>query len=116
DEVRYSALVVRIVLDRLAGAGVDGRLAPRRQPEAAFPYDAKADLYTGMEPLAEVDGRGLPPGFPAGFPVPEDATLVLAQRCRDGAAEHAGWRRSTGPFTGYLDRLREYGCVFGAVP
>jgi hypothetical protein len=48
--------------------------------------------------------------------VPEEATLVLAERCRDGAAEHAAWRRSTGPFTGYLERLRAYGCTFGAVP
>jgi hypothetical protein len=116
DEIRYAALAVRIVLDELTSAGVDGRLAPRRHPEAPFAYDANADLYTGMEPLTELDGRGLPPGFPAGFPVPEEATLVLAERCRDGAAEHAAWRRSTGPFTGYLERLRVYGCTFGAVP
>lgn len=116
DEVRYAALVVTIVLDQLARAGVDGRLVPRRQPEAAFPYDANADLYTGMDPLTELDERGLPPGFPDGFPVPQEATLVLAQRCRDGTAEHAAWRQSTGPFTEYLERLRAYGCTFGAVP
>jgi len=102
DEIRYAALVVRIVLDQLAGAGVDGRLAPRRPPEAAFPYDSNADLYTGMQPLTELDGRGLPPGFPDGFPIPEQATLVLAQRCQDGSSEHAAWRRTTGPFTGVL--------------
>ena len=28
DEIRYAALVVRIVLDQLAAAGVDGRLEP----------------------------------------------------------------------------------------
>jgi hypothetical protein len=116
DEIRYAALVVRIVLDQLAAAGVDGRLEPRRQPESAFPYDARADLYTGMQSLTELDGRGLPPGFPDGFPVPRDATLVLAQHGRDGSAEHAAWRSSTGPFTGYLERLRAYGCTFGAVP
>lgn len=116
DEIRYAALVVRIVLDQLAAAGVDGRLEPKRQPEPAFPYDANADLYAGMQALPELDGRGLPPGFPDGFPVPHDATLVLAQYGRDGDAEHAAWRRSTGPFTGYLDRLRAYGCTFGAVP
>lgn len=116
DEIRYAALVVRIVLDQLARAGVDGRLEPKRQPEPAFPYDAKADLYTGMQSLTDLDGRGLPPGFPDGFPVPQDATLVLAQHGRDGSAEHAAWRRSTGPFTGYFERLRAYGCTFGAVP
>jgi hypothetical protein len=116
DEIRYAALVVRIVLDQLAAAGVDGRLQPKRQPEPAFPYDANADLYTGMQSLTELDGRGLPPGFPDSFPVPQDATLVLAQRGRDGSVEHAAWRRSTGPFTGYLERLRAYGCTFGEVP
>jgi hypothetical protein len=115
-EVRYAALVVRIVLDQLAAAGIDGRLAPRQRPEPPFPYDANADLYSGMDALSEVDGRGLPHGFPDGFPVPAEATLVLAQRSRDGNAEHAAWRRSTGPFAGYLARLREYGCTFGAVP
>jgi hypothetical protein len=117
DEIRYAALVVRIVLDQLAAAGVDGRLEPKRQPEPAFEYDANADLFTGMQPLTDLDGRGLPPGFPDGFPVPPDATLVLAQQVSDdGTAEHAAWRRSTGPFTGYLERLRAYGCTFGAVP
>ena len=116
DEIRYAALVVRIVLDQLATAGVDGRLEPQRRPEPAFEYDANADLYTDMQSLAELDARGLPPGFPDGFPVPQDATLVLAQHGRDGSVEHAAWRRSTGPFTGYLDRLREYGCTFGEVP
>jgi hypothetical protein len=116
DEIRYSALVVRIVLDRMAAAGNPGRVAPRRPPEPAFPYDGNPDLYTGLEHLPELDARGLPPGFPGGFPVPEDATLVLAQRCREDDAEHAAWRRSTGPFTGYLERLRAYGCVFGPVP
>src|SRR5438094_7463173 len=87
DEIRYAALVVRIVLDQLAAAGVDGRLEPKRQPQPAFPYDAKADLYTGMQPLTELDARGLPPGFPDGFPVPQDATLVLAQQVRDGGVE-----------------------------
>lgn len=116
DEIRYSALVVRIVLDQLAAAGVDGRLEPRREPTPAYPYDPGADLYGGMEPLTELDGRGLPPGFPDGFPVPRDATLVLAKRDREGDAEQAAWRSSTGPFTGYLERLRDYGCAFGAVP
>jgi hypothetical protein len=59
---------------------------------------------------------GCRPDSPDGFPVPQDATLVVAQQSRDGNAEHAAWRRSTGPFTGYLERLRAYGCTFGAVP
>src|SRR5262249_53252299 len=109
-------LVVRIALDQLAAAGVGGRLEPKRQPRSDVPYDANADLYTGMQPLTELDARGLPPGFPDGFPVPYDATLVLAQRDPDASAEHGVWRRSTGPFTGYLERLRGYGCTFGAVP
>jgi len=116
DETRYAALVVRIVLDRLSGTGVDGRLEPQRRREAAFEYDANADRYGGMRPLAELDDRCLPPGFPLDFPVPDEATLVLAERYQDGSAEHAAWRRSTGPFTGYLQRLRKYGCTFGAVP
>jgi hypothetical protein len=116
DEIRYAALVVRIVLDRLAAAGIDGRLTPRREPPAPFPYDANADLFTGMDRLSALDRRGLPPGFPDHFPVPDEATLVLAERDREGPAEHAAWRRSTGPFTDYLRVLREYGCVFGAVP
>jgi hypothetical protein len=116
DEIRYAALVVRIVLNQLSTAGVDGRLGPKRQPQPAYEYDANADLYTGMQPLTELDARGLPAGFPDNFPVPQDATLVLAQRARNGNAEHAAWRRSTGPFTGYLEQLRAYGCTFGAVP
>jgi len=116
DEIRYAALVVRILLDQLAAAGVDGRLEPKRRLEAAFEYDANADLYTGMQSLTELDPRGLPPGFPDGFPVPRDATLVLAQQVSDGNGEHAAWRSSTGPLTGYLERLRAYGCTFGAVP
>ena len=68
DEVPYAALVVRLILDRLAAAGIDGQLAPRREPPAPFPYDAKADLYTGMDRLAALDQRGLPPGFPDHFP------------------------------------------------
>jgi hypothetical protein len=80
DEIRYAALVVRIVLDRLAAAGVDGRLAARRQPDAASPYDANADLYSGMQPLTDLDGRGLPPGFPDGFPVPDEATVAAVDR------------------------------------
>lgn len=30
DEVPYAALVVRIILDQLAAAGIDGRLQPKR--------------------------------------------------------------------------------------
>jgi hypothetical protein len=114
DEVAYAALVVRIVLDQLADAGIDGRLEPKRHKE--FRYDPHADLFSGMDTLTELDERGLPPGFPDGFPIPLEASLVLAQRVRDGVAEHAAWRRSDGPFTGYLDRLRAYGCTFGEVP
>jgi hypothetical protein len=58
DEIRYSALVVRIVLDQLAAAGVDGRLEPKRWPELAFEYDANADeagTVLSNEPCSTVD-------------------------------------------------------------
>ncbi|WP_328414488.1 hypothetical protein OG470_20275 [Micromonospora sp. NBC_00389] len=116
DEIRYAALIVRIVLHALAAAGADGKLEPKRQPEDPFEYDPRAARFADMEPLSELDARGLPSGFPDGFPVPEEATLVQAGHSRDGTGEHAAWRRSTGPFTGYLDRLRAYGCTFGVVP
>ncbi|SHN46955.1 hypothetical protein [Cryptosporangium aurantiacum] len=115
DEIRYSALIVRIVQDHLARAGVDGRLEPRRRPAEPFENDPNAQLFVGTEPLIELDHRGLPPGFPDGFPVPPDATLVRAERTPGGDAEHATWRRSE-PFTGYLAQLRAYGCTFGEVP
>jgi hypothetical protein len=116
DDSQYAEQIVRIILDELDAAGVDGRLEPKRPPAPPFDYDGGADIFTGTDFLMEVDGRGLPPGFPADFPVPREATLVLAQRARDGAWEHAAWRRRGRPFTEYLDELRAFGCEFGSVP
>lgn len=116
DEAHYAGRVVAIVLDELRSAGVDGELEPRLPPPSPFEYDAGADIFYGQtHPLTEVDHRGLPPGFPGGFPVPDGATLVLAEVARDGTWEHAAWRR-TRPFDGYADRLRGFGCEREPVP
>jgi hypothetical protein len=116
DEAHYAEQVVGIVLDELRSAGVDGLLEPRHEPPPPFDYDAGADIFGGTRPLAELDDRDLPPGFPAGFPVPGGGTLVLAESARDGTWEHAAWRRTDGPFASYPGRLRAYGCDLGAVP
>jgi hypothetical protein len=116
DDWRYAVPIVRIILDELGAAGVDGRLEPRQAAAPPFDYDGCADIFTGMDFLAELDRRALPPGFPPGFPVPEQGTLVIAQRSRDGDGEHAAWRRSGRPFTDYLDALRAFGCELGSVP
>ncbi|WP_345541770.1 hypothetical protein [Phytohabitans rumicis] len=73
-------------------------------------------LHEDGVPVFHLDMKDLPPGFPTGFPVPDGATLVLAQSARDGAWEHAAWRRTKRPFTEYADRLRAFGCEFGTVP
>ncbi|MFY1617314.1 hypothetical protein [Micromonospora sp. WMMD736] len=117
DEGQYAERVVRILLEELEAAGIDGRLAPRTPPQPPFDYDAQADIFSGAATgLLELDARGLPPHFPAGFPVPQNAVLVLAQQARDGTWEHAAWRRSGRPFTEYLEQLRSFGCDLGAVP
>lgn len=116
DDWRHAVPIVRIVLDELAAAGIAGRLEPKLASRPPFDYDGSADIFTGMDYLTELDRRGLPPGFPPGFPQPEQGTLVIAQRSRDGDGEHAAWRRSGRPFTDYLDALRAFGCELGAVP
>ncbi|MEU8425546.1 hypothetical protein AB0C15_32195 [Micromonospora sp. NPDC048835] len=116
DESRYAEQVVRIILDELDAADINGRLEPKRPPPPTFDYDAQADIFYGTATrLPELDARGLPPHFPASFPVPQDATLVLAEQARDGAWEHAAWRRPGRPFTEYLERLRAFGCDLGSV-
>jgi hypothetical protein len=116
DESQYAEQVVRIILAELDTAGIDGRLEPRRPPQPSFDYDAHADIFSGTAagPL-DLDARGLPPHFPASFPVPRDAVLVLAEQARDGTWEHAAWRRSSRPFLEYLEQLRAFGCVLGSV-
>ncbi|WP_433535362.1 hypothetical protein ACQPZK_25420 [Micromonospora sp. CA-249363] len=116
DESEYAEQVVRIILDELDAAGIDGRLEPKRPPQPPFDYDAQADIFSGTATgLPELDARGLPPHFPAHFPVPQNATLVLAQQARDGTWQHAAWRRSRRPFTEYLEQLRAFGCDLGSV-
>jgi hypothetical protein len=115
DQIEYSALIVRIALDALGDAGVGGRLEPKRHPRPPFEDDGNARMFTGLKDLAELTGRGLPPGFPEDFPVPDDVTLVLAEHGTEDAVEHVAWRAGA-PFTGYLRRLVEYGLVFGEVP
>ncbi|MFG1918389.1 hypothetical protein [Micromonospora sp. NPDC048898] len=116
DESQYAEQVVRIILDGLEAAGIDGRLEPKRPPRPPFDYDGGADIFYGTATgLMELDGRGLPPRFPAGFPIPQGGTLVLAQQAPDGAWEHAAWRRSDRPFTEYTEQLRIFGCELGSV-
>lgn len=115
DAGQYAEQVVRIILDELDAAGIDGRLEPRRPPRPPFDYDAQADIFSGLAGLLKLDARGLPPHFPAGFPVPQDAVLVLAEQARDGTREHAAWRRPGRPFTEYLEQLRAFGCDLGGV-
>lgn len=92
-------------------------------------YDAAADLfYTLGEYLWKLDERGLPPGFPAGFPVPEDCEMVMAQRAAGSVSlygsrysdswEYAAWRRRhrQPPLEGYVDELRAFGCALDPVP
>ncbi|MDG4810988.1 hypothetical protein O7634_29875 [Micromonospora sp. WMMD1120] len=115
DEGQYAEHVVRIVLGELDAADIDGRLEPRRPPQPPYDYDAQADIFYGAATgLTELDA-GLPPRFPAGFPAPREATLVLAQRARDGTWEHAAWRRPGRPFVEYPQQLRTFGCALGSV-
>jgi hypothetical protein len=94
--------------------GVAGRVEPVRPPAPAFKYDANAHIPTDVAFLSRVDGRGLPPAFPTGFPVPAGAVLVIAQRATKDTWRHAGWRRSR-PFTECPDRLRRFGCSLAQV-
>ncbi|MEU7751317.1 hypothetical protein [Micromonospora sp. NPDC049171] len=115
DESQYAEHVVRIVLDELDAADIDGRLEPKRPAQPPYDHDAQADIFYGTATgLTELDG-GLPPRFPASFPIPQEATLVLAQQARDGTWEHAAWRRSGRPFIEYPQQLRTFGCELGSV-
>jgi hypothetical protein len=113
DQREYAGQVVATILASLGD--IDGRLEPARPPAPPYDYDANADILGGADPLSALDARGLPPGFPAGFPVPEHAVLVLAQRGRDDGWEHAAWRRDR-PFAEYPDRLRAFGCSLDIAP
>lgn len=101
--------VVTAIVAALEELGVDGRLEPVRPPAPPFEYDANAHILTGVTFLDTLDERGLPPAFPADFPIPADAVLVIAQRATKDTWQHAGWRRSR-PFTEYPDQLRRFGC------
>jgi hypothetical protein len=65
----------------LSAAEFDGRLEPFPRPGPPFEYAAGADIFYGLADIVwELDERGLPPGFPSGFPVPDGCPLVMAQR------------------------------------
>jgi hypothetical protein len=110
DYPRYAPRVVEIVRSRLDAAAAGGRLEPKEPSPPPFDYDPAADIFVG-DFLDQLDDRGLPPGFPPGFPVPSGATLVIAQRDRDGDWEHAAWRQraASQPFDPYLESLRAFG-------
>lgn len=125
----YAGRITAAILAGLDAAGVDGRLEPRPVPGLPCDYDAAADLfYTLGEYLWKLDERGLPPGFPAGFPVPEDCEMVMAQRAAGSVSlygsrysdswEYAAWRRRhrQPPLEGYVDELRAFGCALDPVP
>jgi hypothetical protein len=132
DRGGYAAEVVRIVLSCVAESGVGGRVEPWEWPDPGYEHDHRADILGERDDLAEwqradpdplvrlaargfaiLDGRGLLPGFPDGFPVP-DGVPVFAQRLPDG--EHVAWRRGGGQFTELPQRLREFGCELGPLP
>ena len=51
--------------------------------------DENAAWFTGMESLDSLDDRGLPTSFPEGFPVPQGATVVRAERSLPGGRDAA---------------------------
>lgn len=110
DNRDYAGRVARILLDSIAAAGADGRLEPYRWPDPGYEADHRAEIFAGER--ANLDGRGLLPGFPDGFPVPDDAEPVLAQRLPDGG-EHVAWSRDGAPLADYPQRLRAFGCELG---
>ncbi len=115
----YAERIIAAVTASLSTAGFDGRLEPFPWPSPPFEYVAGADIFYGLaDVLWELDERGLPPGFPDGFPVPAGCPLVIAQRGRADSWAHAAWRRRAGqpPFEDYLDDLRVFGCVLERVP
>jgi hypothetical protein len=109
DHGEQAPRVVAAVLAALEESAVHGTLEPLRPAGPPFDYDADADILSGVTFLESLDDRGLPPAFPSGFPVPADATLVIAQRARNDTWEHAAWRRGS-PFDGYPAELRRFGC------
>jgi len=109
DHGALAPRVVAAIVAVLAEHGVDGRLEPVRPPAPPFAYDANAHILPDVAFLETLDERGLPPAFPADFPIPAGAVLVIAQRATKDTWQHAGWRRSR-PFTEYPDQLRRFGC------
>jgi hypothetical protein len=109
-----AGLVVTRLLAQLDAEGIDGRLEPWERPphrSLPFEYDPMAHIYGPSDAvlLEELDDRGLPPGFPSGLPVPDHATMVIAQRgARPRPWGYAAWRRfatAVPPFDAYLHRL-----------
>ncbi|MCA2216898.1 hypothetical protein [Jidongwangia harbinensis] len=115
DRSDHAPQVIAAIVGAVEAAGADGRLTPVRPPEPPFDYDPEAHILG--EPtyfLDELDGRGLPPAFPPGFPVPAGAALVIAQQSTQDTWQHAAWRRSR-PFAEYRTVLHRFGCELEAV-
>jgi hypothetical protein len=113
DERGSARLVVRTILGALDASGVTGRLAPMRVDPEKYRYDPEADILGGADWIEELDERGLPPVFPAGFPVPE-GTLVIRQQARNDTWQHGAWRRDR-PYDDYPEQLRAFGCTLELV-
>lgn len=116
----YAERIVTAVVTSLSTAQFDGRLEPFPRPSPPFEYAAGADIFYGLtDTVWELDERGLPAGFPDGFPVPARRPLVIAQRGKKDSWVHAAWQRQADQqpaFEGYLDDLRAFGCVLERVP
>jgi hypothetical protein len=114
---RYAKQIVALVVSSLDVAEITGRLEPGEPCWRSLPpddYDPEADIMGGEDLGAELDRRGLPPGFPDGFPVPAGCTLVIAQHAPEGEGtwEHAAWRcPAARPLEDHLQRLRDFGCA-----
>jgi hypothetical protein len=108
DNSDHAARIAEAILTALDAEGIGGRLEPWPLPGPPFDYDGRADVFARADQLRELDGRGLPPAFPEGLPVPRGWTLVMASRAREGTWQHAGWRRHAkeSPFAEYLQRLQ----------
>jgi hypothetical protein len=116
DWPRLAGQVVALTVRELEAAAVTGRLEPLETSWRTFPpedFEYEADIMGGADVAGELDARGLPPGFPQGFPVPARCTLAAAQRAPEGEGtwEHVAWCcPAAQPLEEHLERLRDFGC------